>query len=186
MKIGKWKLLSQKTLFKTPWWRLVKRNFKTTGGRKVDWFVLEKKNAVSVFCLTRGGKVVGIRYFRPGIRRIVLDIPTGYVDGRETPLEAAKRELKEETGFEAKKFVFLGKYAGNAQGETIMLYCFLALDGVKALKQKLDHGEEIETRLLTIPQLLKAIEKGRLLDATRVGVVFLALKKLGLLKVKVQ
>src|SRR3989338_1312853 len=122
MKIGKWKLLGEKTRFTTKWWTVVERDYQTFHGKRIKWFVLKKPDAITVFCLTREGKVVAINYFRPGIQKIVLDIPAGYMNKGETPLESAKRELLEETGFKAEKWVKLGKFAGNAPGDTPMLH----------------------------------------------------------------
>lgn len=179
MKIGKWRLLSEKTCFKNPWWSVDERQYATPNGKKIKWFVVKKPDAVCVFCLTKQKKIVCVRHYRPGVGKIVLDLPTGYIDKGETPLEAAKRELKEETGYGAKKFVSLGAYAGNAASDNIMLHAFIALGGELAGKQDLDESEEIEVRLLSQQELLRKIESTEFLDATRVGVVYRALQKLG-------
>ncbi|HLD62927.1 MAG TPA: NUDIX hydrolase [Candidatus Norongarragalinales archaeon] len=184
MKIGKWKMLSEKTRFKNPWWKVVEQKFLTPNGKKIRWFIVKKPNAVCVFCLTKKGKVVAIRHYRPGADKIVWDLPTGYINKGETPLQAAKRELREETGFSAKKFIPLGAYAGNAAGDTVMLHSFLAVHGEKAHGQDLDESEEIEVHELEIAQLMGKIKSKAFIDSTRVGVVFLALEKLGLLKVR--
>lgn len=184
MKIGKWKLLSEKTCFQNQWWKVVERKFVTPNGKKIDWFVLEKPDAVCVFCLTKQGKLVAIRYFRPGIQKMVYDIPSGFINKGEKPLHAAKRELREETGFKAGKFINLGSYAANAAGDTLMLHCFLALQAEKVSGQNLDHGEEIEVKILTLKQLLAKIKSKDFLDSTRLGVIFMALEKLGKLKIK--
>ena len=184
MKVGKWKLLGEKTRFTTKWWKVVERDYETFHKKRIKWFVLKKPNAISVFCLTREGKVVAINYFRPGIQKIVLDLPSGYMNKGEAPLESAKRELLEETGYKAEKFVKLGTYAGNAQGDTLLLHAYLALGGFKASEQNLDQGEEIEVKLFTPKQLLEKIRKGQFVDSTRIALVFLALEKLGKLKFK--
>lgn len=178
MKIGKWKLLSEKIRFSNPWWKVVERKFQTVSGKNVNWFVIKKPNAVCVFCLTKEKKVVAIRYFRPAIQKVILDLPTGYISKGETPLQAAKRELREETGFTAEKFIPLGAYAGNAAGDDIMLHCFLALGGQQKSQQQLDDAEEIEVKLFTPTQLLEKIKSKEFLDSTRIGVVLLALEKL--------
>lgn len=184
MKVGKWKLLSEKTRFKNPWWSVAERKFITPNGKRVKWFVVKKPNAVCVFCLTKEKKVVAIRYFRPGVQKMVFDLPTGFVNKGETPLQAAKRELREETGFTAKKIIPLGAYAGNAAGDTLFLHCYLAVGGENSESQHLDHSEEIEVHLLTLKQLVEKIRSRQLLDTTRAGVVLLALQKLGKVKFK--
>ncbi|MBA3266440.1 MAG: NUDIX hydrolase, partial [Nocardioidaceae bacterium] len=54
---------------------------------------------VGVLALTPEGRLVMVRQFRPGPDRVVLNVPGGFVDAGETPVEAAARELTEETGF---------------------------------------------------------------------------------------
>ncbi len=184
MRIGKWKLLSEKTRFKIPWWSIVERNFVTPNGKKIKWFAVKKPNAVCVFCLTKKGKVVAIRYFRPAIQKVIFDLPTGFINKGETPLQAAKRELLEETGFAAEKFFPLGAYAGNAAGDTLSLHCFLATGGKKVSLQNLDHGEEIQVKLFSLRQLMEKVNSRQLLDSTRVSVVFLALQKMGKIRMK--
>ena len=184
MRVGKWKMLSEETKFHNPWLTLVEREYKLADGRKTQWHIIQRPDAVCVFCLTKKGKVVAIRHYRPGADKIVWDLPTGYINKGETPLQAAKRELREETGFSAKKFIPLGAYAGNAAGDTVMLHSFLAVHGEKAHGQDLDESEEIEVHELEIAQLMGKIKSKAFIDSTRVGVVFLALEKLGLLKVR--
>ncbi len=184
MRVGKWKMLSEETRFANPWWKVVEQKFLTPNGKKIKWFIVKKPNAVCVFCLTKKGKVVAIRHYRPGADKIVWDLPTGYINKGETPLQAAKRELREETGFKAGRFAKLGCYAGNAAGDTVMLHSFLAFEGEKAYAQDLDESEEIEVHELAIAQLMGKIKSKAFIDSTRVGVAFLALQKLGKMKLK--
>ena len=174
----KWKLLGKVERFKTPWWRVVERKYQTSKGKDVSWFVIEKKNAVSVLCLDEKEKAVLIRYYRPGVDKVVWDLPTGYMDDGETPLQAAKRELREETGYTAKEWISLGKYAGNAQGDTILVYCFLALKGRKTHSQDLDEDEDIVVKTASLNELKKKVKSGEIFDLTRVAVALLGLEKL--------
>ena len=56
------------------------------------------------------GQIYLIRQYRRAIDQILIEAPAGKIDTGELPLDAAKRELKEETGFSAKTWVFLGKH----------------------------------------------------------------------------
>lgn len=180
----KWELLSRKTKYANPWLKVVEKHYKLADGRKTQWYIVERPNAAGVFCLTKEGKVVVIRHYRPGVDKLIFDLPTGHIDKGETPLQAAKRELREETGFKAGKFISLGCSAANPSGNTTMLYWFLALEGTLSHDQDLDDGEEIQVKLLTIKQLLKKMDSGEFMDGTRLGVVYRALEKLGKLKIK--
>lgn len=184
MKIANWKLISTKTKFASRWLNVVEKNYELADGRKAKWLVVEKANAVCIFCLTKEGKVVAIRHYRPGVDKIALDLPTGNIGEGETPLQAAKRELKEETGFQAEKFVSLGAYAGNASVNARVFHSFLALEGKRVHRQDLDETEEIQVKELTIGELMRKIESQEFLDSTRIATVFLALQKLGKLEIR--
>jgi len=184
MRVGKWKMLSEETKFHNPWLTLVEREYKLADGRKTQWHIIQRPDAVCVFCLTKKGKVVAIRHYRAGIDRIITDLPTGRIDKGETPLQAAKRELKEETGFKARKFIKLGSYASNPSATTTTFHAFLALEGTRSHAQDLDESEEIEVKELTLKQLMQKIESKEFFDATRIVAVFLALRKLGKLKIR--
>lgn len=59
---------------------------------------LNKANAVNIVAITTNDEVILIREFRPSINNYIIDFPAGLIDDGETPIEAATRELKEETG----------------------------------------------------------------------------------------
>ena len=71
------------------------------GDREADFLVCESSDWVVILPITVDGDVVFVRQFRHGVGHVVLEIPGGLIDGDESPEEAAKRELREETGYEA-------------------------------------------------------------------------------------
>jgi 8-oxo-dGTP pyrophosphatase MutT (NUDIX family) len=78
----------------------VERRISPLTGKHVSTVVLESSDWVNVVALTADERVVLVRQYRFGTEEIGLEIPGGLVDPGETPLEAARRELREETGLE--------------------------------------------------------------------------------------
>jgi ADP-ribose pyrophosphatase len=104
---------------------------------------------VNVLCLTRDDRVVLVRQYRPGIERITLEIPGGVVDQGEEPLDAAKRELGEETGYESSRWIGLGTVAPNPALQSNACHLWLALDAAATTLQHPDPDEQI--RVVTCP-----------------------------------
>ena len=98
------------------------------GGRAHDFYVIEAPDWSNVVPLTAEGEVVLIEQYRHGTGELSLEIPGGMVDGGESPLEAAGRELTEETGYAARELVFLGKTRPNPAIQDNWIHTFLARD----------------------------------------------------------
>jgi 8-oxo-dGTP pyrophosphatase MutT (NUDIX family) len=128
-------------------------------GAAHDFLVLELAEWINVVPLTAQGKVVLIRQYRHGTGEVGLEIPGGAVDPGEDPGEAARRELGEETGYEAKKIVAIGQVAPNPAIQNNRCHSFLALGARPGRVQRLDAGEDIaveEIDLERIPALIRS------------------------------
>jgi ADP-ribose pyrophosphatase len=75
------------------------RRYQLPDGTRADWDIFGAPRTVAVLALTDAGEVVLARQFRPGPGKVLDELPGGYVDEGEDILEAAARELLEETGF---------------------------------------------------------------------------------------
>ncbi len=125
--------------------------------REFTFDVLECPDWVNVVALTDAGDVVLIRQYRAGAQTITLEIPGGTVDEGETPLDAARRELSEETGYEADTWELIGRVEPNPAFQTNSTYTYLARDAKKTQPQRLDDTETIdveERALRDIPGLI--------------------------------
>ena len=97
--------------------------------KKVSFFVCENPDWVNIIALTKDKEVVLIEQFRHGTEEIILEIPGGMIDDDdEEPETAARRELLEETGFSADKFILFGKSHPNPAIQNNTIFHYLAFD----------------------------------------------------------
>ncbi len=130
-----------------------------------DFFILESSPWVNVIPLTDRNEVVLIKQYRHGIRDVTFEIPGGIVDNGETPLVAAKRELREETGYQAKEMIFLGKVDPNPAIQNNQCHTFLARDVFCAGDQNLDEKEDIEVVQRPVEEIPRLISGGAITHA---------------------
>lgn len=127
-----------------------------------DFYVLESSDWVNVIPLTSDDQVVLIRQYRHGIRQITLEIPGGIVEGGDTPESAARRELREETGFRESEMIPLGRVHPNPAFLNNHCYTFVAKDVTSAGAQLQDDKEDIEVLLRPVDEIPGLIREGRI------------------------
>ncbi len=124
--------------------------------------VLETRDWVNVVARTPEGRFVFVRQFRFGTERVTTEIPGGVVERGEEPLAAAKRELREETGYEASRWSELGRVEPNPAFQDNHCHHFLA-DGARRVgDQQLDAGEDIAVATLTEAEVQTGIAAGEI------------------------
>jgi len=156
-----WKKINE-TPFKAGWRKMLKRVFEMPDGRQVDFDIKQEGPAVCVLAITKNQQVVLAKQFRPGPEKILLELPGGNIEKNETPKQAAKRELLEETGYSG-DFQFVGQSLDCAYS-TMIRYNFVATDCQKIQEQKLDENEFAEILEMPLAEFRKHIRSGQLTD----------------------
>ena len=140
--------------------------------------VIEHNGGVCVAALTDKDEVLMVRQFRYPYGEVVLEIPAGKRDSKdENPLECGKRELREETGATAKKFIDLGELYPTPGycGEIIWLY---AATGLTFGETDFDEDEFLTVEKIPLEECVKMILSGEIKDAkTQAAVLKLKLLK---------
>lgn len=156
--------------------RVETATFRLPDGAESDWDLVTGPDVVAVLALTDDGEVVLARQFRPGPGRLLDELPGGIVDDGETPLEAAVRELAEETGY-AGEVELAGSYWAAANWTrrnhvAVARRCRLAGPATP--------GPDEFVAVVTEPlaHFRRRLARGELTD---LGAAFLALDHLGLL-----
>lgn len=174
MSITPWKILESRNLF--PKFRM--DSCELPSGKPYKAYVFEFDAWANVVALTKNNEVVLVKQYRHGVQEILLELPGGVVDSGEDPLEGAKRELMEETGYSAGNIIEVGRLYPNPAIQQNTLFCYLATDVEWAGEQHLDEAEEIEVQLIPLDELIEMARQGKFLHALNVAVLFQALAHL--------
>ncbi|MCX8117114.1 MAG: NUDIX hydrolase [Desulfobacterota bacterium] len=130
--------------------------------RPHDFYIIESNDWVNIIPITEDHRVVMVRQFRHGPRKVTLEIPGGLVEDRDTPKRAAARELLEETGYRAKRWLKIGCINPNPALFQNRCYTYLALDLKKVADLNPDQTEDIEVVLVPLSAIPDMIRKGRI------------------------
>ncbi|MFN8380518.1 MAG: NUDIX hydrolase [Anaerolineales bacterium] len=168
MSLTPWKILESRHPF--PKFRM--DTCELPSGKNYKAFVLEFDSWANVVALTKNNEVVLVKQYRHGVQEISLELPGGVVDAGEDPLDGAKRELMEETGYSAGNIVEVGRLYPNPAIQQNTLFCYLATDVEWAGEQHLDDAEEIEVQLVPLDELIEIAKNGKFLHALNVAVLF--------------
>jgi ADP-ribose pyrophosphatase len=175
-----WRPLASESLLEVaPWLELRRQSWQLPDGRQIDDFYELRLPAYAVIvALTPAGQIIAERHFRPGARQVTLVLPSGYVDANEDPLPAARRELREETGYEASTWSPLGTFIVDGNRGCGTAHLFLAQGAARVTEPDGKDLAEVEIELLTLDDFMRAIDEGRSVELATAAAIGLAARRL--------
>ena len=160
-------------VYSVPWFDVVAR---TTDGLASPYYVIQTCDHVTVLAATAEGSLLLVRQYRPAVGRETLELPSGHVEDEELPEAAARRELAEETGYEAEKFELLGTLAVDPGRQANKLWCFYA-GGATQSRSPLVREEGLGLVQCEERDLIRHVSEGKIDDAPNLAVLLLATVK---------
>ena len=162
----KWKILSSEYLVRRPWLTARRDVAELPDGRiNREYYVLEYPDWVNIIAVTREGQIVMERQYRHALGKTCYELPCGVIEAGETPLEAAKRELLEETGYAGGEWQEWMTLSPNPATSTNLAHSFLATGVEKVSGQHLDATEDIDVYLLDQDYVRDLLQNNQILQA---------------------
>lgn len=175
--IKPWKVLNKKTIIDNKWLSVNADTCQTSSGAVMDEFYVEKRpDFVIVIGWDERGRLLVERQYRYGLDKVTTEVPAGMIEDGEDPLNAARRELLEETGYEANSWTFLFKLAVNAATNSNFAYCYMALDLHKVGEQNLEPTEDLEYEWMPRKEVMKKLKKGEVEQAFITAAIYRSLE----------
>ena len=159
-----WKTLSRRTVLDTVHVSVYKNRVQLPDEAIIeDFYTVRIPDAAMIAALTEDGKILLKKEFRYPCGEEVIECPAGEVERNETdPMDAAKRELLEETGYTSERWTYLGPTIDNPSKLTNRMHLFLAEGCVKVAEQKLDENEHLSVMEVPFRTAVDMVMDGRI------------------------
>ena len=138
--------------------------------------IIEHPGGVVMAAITEDDKMVMIRQFRKAVEQVVFEAPAGKLELGEDVLTAAKRELKEETGYRAKQVDSMGAYFSSCGYTSEILHLFLCRD-LTLGQTEFDENEALVVEEHPLTDLFQKVLSGEINDAKTALIILLAYEK---------
>lgn len=168
--------ISRKEIYKGKIISLVKDTITLPNGKIAERDVVLHNGAAAIVPIDDEGNIIFVRQFRQPAGEELLEIPAGILEKGEDPLACAKRELEEETGYQASKFSHICSMYTAIGFCTEMIHLYLAKDLFET-KQNLDEDEFVNVEKYSVDEAIHMIFDGRIKDAKTIAGI-LGAKKL--------
>jgi len=161
----KWEILHSEYLIRNQWLTVRKDYVRQPSGCELeDFYVMEYPDWVNVIAITEDGKFIIEEQYRHGLQRVNFELCAGCIEEGEEPLDAAKRELLEETGFGGDQWKEFMVSAPNPNSMSNICHTFLAT-GVKQVSEPhREKTEDIRVHLKTREEVKELLEEGKIIE----------------------
>lgn len=167
------KLNSSKIIYKGKVFSFFSDNVTLPNGLTTNIDVIRHPGASAIVPLLNDNEIILIKQYRYAVGGFIWEIPAGVLDPGEAPLECAKRELIEETGYSANEMEKLTEIVPVPGYSDERIHIFLAT-GLSESKQNLDDDEILKVHTLKLDAAMEMIKSGEITDSKTIAGLFLA------------
>jgi ADP-ribose pyrophosphatase len=171
------KMNNRVTLHTGRTFQFVVENVTFENGTTVDLEIVRHPGAAAIVPFVRKDTLILIKQYRHAVGDFIWEIPAGTLAPRESPIECAKRELTEETGYFARKWEKLGEITPVPGYSDERIYLYMA-DHLMPAEQHLDTDEILDVHEVDLMDAANMVYQGKIQDSKSISGLFLALNKL--------
>ncbi len=177
-----WEVIERRELLDAaPWLKVFAETVRLEDKRTLvpNFYHVEIPPYVVIFALTEGQHVALIEHYKHGVKRRVLELPAGYIDPGESPLDSARRELQEETGLTAPEWCSLGVFTVDGNRGCGQAHAFLARHARQVAVPQAGDLEHQCIHFYDLDRLREHWLAGKFVTIAATAVIGLALAHLG-------
>jgi 8-oxo-dGTP pyrophosphatase MutT (NUDIX family) len=174
-----WKLLESKHVYRDRWLQVRADKCELPDGRIMEpYYVIEVPDWTNMVIITKDERIVLVKQYRHAYGSYTLELPGGILEKDELPMDSAKREMQEETGYVSNEVEFLMKISPNPALNNNTAYFFLARNAEKLTNTNFDPFEDIVIETYSKEELKQMLAEGKLQHGVQQGAIYQAMLKL--------
>ena len=162
-----WQVLKSENIINIgPWLNVRQQTVLLPNGKQIPtWFIIDYPDWINVIAETKDGRLVMIDQYRHGLGVTKYELVAGVIDEGETPLQAAQRELLEETGFGGGEWELYMTLCPNTSCQSNLSYTFLARGVERLSEQHEEETEDIRVHVMDKKDVRELLEAGEIIQA---------------------
>jgi ADP-ribose pyrophosphatase len=179
----RWKKLSSKYVYQDRWFQARADSCEFPDGRVIEpYYVVELPDWCNMVVVTKEERIILVRQYRYPVDQNTLELPGGVIEKGEKPIDAAKREMEEETGYTSDDIELIMQLSPNPAINNNTAYFFLARNAVSTGMKNFDAFEDIDVVSFSKEEIWQLLNENKLQHGVQIGPLYAALVKLGWLK----
>ena len=176
--MDRWKVLDSEKVLDSKWISVDKQKVRTSKGRIIDDFYVVKKIDYVILVVENENKISFVKQYRHGRKEIMFNLPMGFINEGESPEEAARRELLEETGQISENLELLGSFYLAPSFTPTKTYVFYTKSARKVGTTKTDINEDLTPIEISKEKVKEMINNNEIKDMSSLIAIYTANKKL--------